>query len=320
MKYYSIQPLLSRNKLFNFVVGARHIGKTYSSKENAINNFLERGEHFVYIRRYKKELRKIKTFFKDIEKKYPEHSFSCDGTYFYIDKKVCGSCQPLSTAKTEKSVVYDNVTFIIFDEFIIDKGVYHYLPDEVTNLLELYVTISDGRDIPIFFLANSITDYNPYFLYFDIQPNGWGYTTYGDIIIENVDPSKYESVLKNSRFAEIVKGTPYGQYLLENKPLRDNNNFIQKKSGTAKHIFNFKYNNYTFGVWFDTQNVYVSFDILKGHTIALTEEHISADVELNAGARSPFKKYVIKKYRQGKCYFESPKIKGYCIDIIKKYL
>lgn len=318
--FYNINSLIAKNKLFNFIVGARSIGKTYATKALAIDNFINHGEQFVYIRRFKTELKKIKTFFNDISKQYQNHEFSCDGKQFFIDKKIAGYAINLTTAKIEKSVSYDGVTTIIFDEFIIDKGFQRYIPDEVTNFFELYVTISRGKDIPVYFIANSITDYNPYFIYFDVTPNGFGFTCKGDLLIENVDPKKYSSTINTSRFAALVKNTEYGNYLLNNVSLRDTENFIQKKTQGAKHIFNFVYNGNKFGVWLDKEAIYISFDTCDGYTIALTENSITADTVLDISARSPFRSKVVKKYQKGQCYFESAKIKGLTLEIIKKFL
>lgn len=54
--YYNADDTLSRNRLFNFVVGARGAGKTYGAKKRAIKNFTEKGEQFVYLRRYDTEM------------------------------------------------------------------------------------------------------------------------------------------------------------------------------------------------------------------------------------------------------------------------
>ena len=70
--FWNIQKTLSYNALFNFIVGNRGGGKTYGAKEFVINRFLKHQEQFVYIRRYKKEFSKIKTFFADIEEAFPE--------------------------------------------------------------------------------------------------------------------------------------------------------------------------------------------------------------------------------------------------------
>ena len=51
-KYYSFDYILSHNAVYNFVVGARGLGKTYGAKRKAIKAFLKRGDQFVYTRRY----------------------------------------------------------------------------------------------------------------------------------------------------------------------------------------------------------------------------------------------------------------------------
>ena len=63
--YWDINKSLSYNALFNFIVGNRGAGKTYGSKKYVINRFLKYGEQFVYIRRFKDELKKIKKLRKE---------------------------------------------------------------------------------------------------------------------------------------------------------------------------------------------------------------------------------------------------------------
>ena len=48
-----------------------------------------------------------------------------------------GYALALSTSNILKSTSFDGVTTIIFDEFIIDKGCYHYLQNEVESMLEM---------------------------------------------------------------------------------------------------------------------------------------------------------------------------------------
>ena len=53
--YYSFDDILSRNGVFNFIIGGRGIGKTYGAKKIAIDTYLETGKQFIYLRRYKSE-------------------------------------------------------------------------------------------------------------------------------------------------------------------------------------------------------------------------------------------------------------------------
>ena len=52
--YYRLGPLLSRNGAINMVLGPRGDGKTFAAKEQAIRNAINRGEEFIYLRRYQK--------------------------------------------------------------------------------------------------------------------------------------------------------------------------------------------------------------------------------------------------------------------------
>ena len=65
-KYYDISDLLSYNKILNFVIGQRGGGKTFCAKKWCINDFIKSGgkNQFVWVRRYKTEMKKLKTSLK----------------------------------------------------------------------------------------------------------------------------------------------------------------------------------------------------------------------------------------------------------------
>ena len=48
--YYDISHILTYNAYFNFLIGERGVGKTFSSKKFVINKFLKKGEQFIYLR------------------------------------------------------------------------------------------------------------------------------------------------------------------------------------------------------------------------------------------------------------------------------
>ena len=96
--YWDINRCLSYNCLFNFIVGARGVGKTYGAKRYVIKKFIQSGEQFVYVRRYKDELKKMKRFFEDIYQEFPGHEFKVSPPNFIIDDVVAGTYMPLSPA------------------------------------------------------------------------------------------------------------------------------------------------------------------------------------------------------------------------------
>lgn len=320
--YWSSQAAKSRNCLFNFILGARGTGKTYCKKDDVISAFLKTGEQFVYMRRYKEEFRHIEKFFDDIENKYADHSFKYYQGTFYIDSKPAGYTMPLSTAKMCKSVSYEKVSSIIFDEFIIDKGFIRYLPDEVTNFLEAYSTIARLRDVKVWFLSNAISITNPYFLYFGIDlPYGSNFRIKDDILIELVEDDEHSEAARQTRFGKLIKNTEYGAYAIDNKFLRDTAFFVGKKPLTASYRFSILYRGNKYGVWRDSVSgcYYFSSDVdpsgLLSYSVTL-DDHQPNTVLLKGHGSSLFDRF-IKSYKEGYVRFESINLKNICQDIFK---
>lgn len=327
--YYNGNEALTHNCLFNFVVGNRGAGKTYWSKEWSIKDFLKTGSQFIYLRRYKEEFTKGKKekFFDDIVDKFPEHDFKVKGYTTYIDDKPCGQFMSLSTAKIEKSTSFPNVNKIIFDEFILDKGFYHYLSDEVTNFLELYETVARTRDnVRVFFLSNAISITNPYFLYWKITPNLNKKFTKprNDMLVELVQNKEFIDMKKKTRFGQLISGTMYGQYAIENKFLRDNYDFIKKKTGKSRHIFSLRYNSVLYAVWIDIEegNYYVSSDLDSFCKIvySITLNDHTANTVFQKGVKSNYLRSFIENYKYGNVYFETMNIKNVTYEIVRLYL
>lgn len=259
--WYSPHELLSRNCLFNFLIGNRGGGKTFGTKDWAIKDFIKNGNEFIYLRRYKSELETVSTYFADIQHKFPNHKLTVKGNKFYCNNKCCGYALPLSTWITKKSTSYPNVDKILFDEFLIErKQTIRYLPNEVKNFLDMYETIARMREnVRVIFIANAISIVNPYFLYFNIIPDmNKRFTVFDDILIEVFRDDEYVKQKSQTRFGKIIKNTKYGDYAINNEFLQDNNNFIEERSPKAKHQFIIRYKGENYGVWFD-------FKIMKAY-------------------------------------------------------
>ena len=141
--YYELGNLLGRNKIMNVVIGQRGCGKTFQAKKWAIKKFIETGKEFIWVRRYKTELKSLQSFFDDIvsEGYFDSHSLEVKGKTAYIDNQVAGHFVALSVSANQKSVPYPNVDKIIFDEFMIEKGNIRYLPNEVETFLAFFDTV-----------------------------------------------------------------------------------------------------------------------------------------------------------------------------------
>lgn len=330
--WYDYSRVLSYGKaMFIFIIGERGVGKTYGAKKWCINKFIKKGEQFIYLRRYKTELREsagdTDKFFKALYNEFPNHTFKITGNKIYCDNKVMGYTIALSTSNILKSTSFDGVTTIIYDEFIIDKGCYHYLQNEVEAMLETTETIARLRNIRVLFLGNAISITNPYFTYFDLSlPYNSDVKTFKDglILVNYIKNEQYRKVKHESNFGQLIAGTNYSNYAIDNEFLRDSKAFIKKKSPNAKHFFCLKYKNKMFGFWLDhkTSVIYVSLDYDPSCPIKYTvtsDDHDEQTVLLSLRTSGYFKS-VISHYRMGLLCFESQKIKGLIMQIINNHL
>lgn len=328
--YYDYQNVLSYNALFSFIIGERGVGKTYGAIKHVINRFIKYGEEFVYLRRYKTELKNsVPKFFDALitNNEFKNHKLTVSSGKFMCDNKVCGYPLALSVANILKSTSFSKVKWIIFDEFIIDKGCYHYLQNEVTQLLDIVETIGRLRDIKVLFLGNAISITNPYFTYFDLTlPYKSNIKTFKDglILVNYIKNEEYRKVKKESKFGKLINGTEYGKYAIDNEFLRDSKAFIKKKSQQSKFYFTLYLNGKTYGVWCDYLNtsIYISYDYDPNCPITFTfntDDH-NENTMLLRFKTSPFLKSIIEHYRVAKLFFENQKIKNDIMPFINKTL
>ena len=328
--YYNYDRIISYNALLNFLIGPRGIGKTFGATDFVTNQFIKKGDEFVYLRRYKTELSKsCKNFFTSLikEDKYPNHTLENKGLTFKIDDKIAGYGMTLSTAQQLKSSNFPNVKTIIFDEVLIEPGQGHYLKNEVFSFLGLIETIARTRNIRVFMLGNSVTEINPYFLFFDISipyNNDIKLFKDGMILLQYINKIDFKEAKKETRFGKLVAGTDYEDYAIENKFIDENKLFIEKKTGNAKFSFSFIYKSKIYGVWIDYNigKMYISNDYIEnGLIFATTTEDHSPNTMLYSIA----KKYncwntFIQAFKMGNVYFENMKIKNVSKEVLKNII
>lgn len=324
--YYNVGNTLSRKKLFNFVLGPRGAGKTYGAKKQVIKNWLERGEQFVYLRRYDTEIpeSQMRNFFDDIMQEFPDHEFKALRGLFRIDGEVVGWYFPLSKAQVLKSIPFPNVTLIIFDEFIINTGLVRYLPAEVTTFLECYSTISRDRDVPVLFLSNALSISNPYFLYFNISfESSQKSKIMGDISIEFVENKAFTTHMNETRFGKLIAGTAYGDYAVNNKFLLDTDTFIEKMSSPGHYAATIDMGTTKCGVYRDLLNglTYISEKIDPECTniVAMkVETHNTASIL--ATRNNVLVQMIMEAFTAGALRFENQTVKNACYPVIRKLM
>lgn len=326
--YYDLTKILSYSAYLNFLIGERGVGKTYSCSKFVTKKFIKSGDEFVYIRRYKSDLKKsVPKFFNALitNNEFEGHTLRTSGDLFYIDDKVAGYGMTLTMAQSLKSSNFPNVKYIIFDEFIIENdGHKHYLQNEVEVFLGLVETIARMRDIKIFMLGNAVTVTNPYFIFFDINmPYNTDIKTYKDglILVQYMKNEEYRKAKHESKLGQLVEGTEYSKYAIDNAYRLDNKDFIEKKTGTSRCSFAFQYKDSKFGVWFDFNvgKIFISQDYIEGvQFFACTlEDHRPNTMLINSAKNYSAFKTFVQNYKLGNVYYESQKIKSQVREFIK---
>lgn len=333
--YYDYSKIRSYNALLSFIIGGRGIGKSYGAKMMVIKDFLRNGNQFVYMRRYKTELdTAVSTFFDDI-KANNEFDEELSMTVkknkkivtFEINGQTAGYAIALSTSNILKSTSFPLVKTIIYDEFIIDKGVYHYLKDEPIKFLDAIETIGRLRDIHCYLLGNAVSIVNPFFSYWNLStPYGGEFKRFKDglIVVNCPINSEYEKVKKQSKFGQLIDGTTYGDYAIGNQWLRDSNAFIEKKTPNSKYFATLILNGVNIGIWrdFDSSVVYLSdhYNPNTNYKIACTAEDHQENTILASLSSNPILKLIILAYKNGNLRFSNMKIKGTAMKLITKYV
>lgn len=345
--FWSARKTLTHNSLINVIVGNRGGGKTYGAKNLAIDNWIKYKTQFGYIRRYKEDLKEpMARFFDDIAAQYPDYEFKTDSKYFYIrlkphdenekwtEKDIAGFGFVLSTASNKKSISYPNISLLIFDEFLLDNGNVHYIPDEPGKLLNLYETVarpgSGHIRVVLFMLANAISITNPYFLYWDLRmptkadKNGkwiWKHPT-RPILVEDVRNETFIDAKSNTEFGRLVAGTKYADYSINNKFILDNDTFVEKKSAKARYFFTFIYKDKKYGVWqsHNEGKMWVSEDIDPSYVIVYSltlKDHQPNTMLFKGLSKYGHLKMFIDNFKLGNVRFESINIKNITYEVLQ---
>lgn len=340
--HYNKDALFSYRAFLNFSISERGLGKTTCAKFWCIDDFIKTGHRFVWVRRYNSEIagdskQKIegcaKTFFDKIAKYYPKHTFSVTGNHAFIDGKDAGVFVALSMSQGMKSVDFPNVNKIIFDEFIIKvTKATGYLKDEVPLFLDLISTIlrpitdDKGNDLvkgKVWLLSNAITFANDYFFYFNIKPfrSRFYHDKKRGIVVEQCENLVYRDAVRKSDFGKLISGTAYEKFAIDNEYMLDSNAFIGKKSSNSEFIFNIRYEGHEWGVYADSNYVYITFAVDRSRPFfVFTKKDHTLDSMLIKNARGTRFDMLVKNYQLGFIRFENIMIKNKFIDFMKLFI
>jgi hypothetical protein len=333
--YYDFGPVLSRNGVYNFILGARGLGKTYGAKRKAIRDYLNKGDQFIYLRRYNTELKSVKTtFIADIAHEFPQLTFRLQGEELQArptgtEKAWDTMCYFVALSKTQqkKSVSYPRVKTIIFDEFIIDRGVIHYMANEVKAFNDFYSTVDRYKDkTRVLFLANSVSIMNPYFIEWDIAPkrdDEWITKFNGFMVAHFPQADAFVGEVYATKFGQFIQNSEYADYAVGSQFSDNTDVLVKPKSSDARYTATIETKNGTFSLWIDQRAAnapifYVSSKRPRSEFLwTLLPEHMSEN-KILIDYNDKTLQYLRAGYSRAKVFFDRPQTRNAFIGIYRR--
>lgn len=261
--FYSDSEVFGYNAFISFILSARGNGKTFGFKKRALNAPYQT----MWIRRYEEDLNDFeKEFMKDLiqEGLYQDDTITIQNHRLIMNGEVKIFFVALSQAFRKKSVSYGGVNLMVFDEFIEARKTRSYLKGEVEMFLDLIETVNrlriDRPEVRVFCLANKVTFANPYFVYWGIKEFEGRFKKFqkGMIVVENYYNATFTELKKKSRFGQLIEGTKYGKYAVDNEVLRDTKDFIAQKPEEARYLCCVRIGHNRVGFWKNGSILYCS--------------------------------------------------------------
>ena len=233
-------------------------GKTTYFSRLLVNRWLDKGERFGLIYRFKYELDDVvEKFFNDIQGLFfSEHQMTSRklakgiAVEFKIDDIVCGYAFALNCADQIKkySHLFNDVKRLFFDEFQSETN--NYCPKEVQKFLSVHTSIARGqgeqvRYVPVYMCANPVTILNPYYVSMKISTRLNDETKFlrGDgFVLEQGFNESASIAQQESGFNRAFASESYTAYASQAVYLNDNKSFIEKVTGKCKYVCTLKYN------------------------------------------------------------------------------
>ena len=321
VEYFDIIPYLLQDSIVNAFIGIRGSGKTVSSTFYIRDNFLDKEEQFLYIRRKRTEITKAapNLFKKDFYNFNPKVG---QGKYIYKDK-ICGYYINLTEAQNLKSGYdLDHVTTVLFDEFI-TKNIKDYLISEYDIFSDVLDTCIRLRDnVKIIFLGNSYNFYNPYTIKWGCRMKK-GKTIWKSedkfILLKLINDEKYIQQRKQSVVGRFSAGTEYEQMATFNRFINESDNDIGKRNNNHRVIYNIITHNNVFNLWYDYNTGTFVVD-LSGYDV---KNKICTDLtKMTTNTRYiktdyPFIQFMRAAINNGTLFYTSNKIKYLFLPVLQ---
>ncbi len=299
-------------------------GKTTWFNRYLVKRFINHGEKFMLLYRYKYQLGGCDArFFKSIgELFFKGHELKSvamgNGMFheLYFDKKPCGYAVAINSAYKLKdySHFFSDTSRMFFDEF--QSAGDEYCADEVSKFRSLHTSVARGQGeqskyVPVIMSANNVTSYNPYYTAMGISQRlrpesnfikgaGW--------VLEQGWVESAAKAQEYSAFNQAFGDDKMNKYLQTKAYLEDNLSFIEQPTGFNRYVGTIKYNgnNYALREYPETGILYCDDKVDSTYKTKFSITVDDHDVDYNM--LSMYRNMVLllrSYYDLGKCRFKN---------------
>ena len=236
-KFFEIKEFIEEypNHLIHCVIGARGVGKSYSTKRLILEEFLEYGKQALILRRYKNQAESMATtYFTDVlQKEFPTVEYELKGDMGFINGEPFCLFTGLNGNSLAKGSSFPNVYYIIYEEVMPEPGE-KIIKDEYKKLESIIVTVDRFEDrIEVICVGNNTSYYNPIFdtlkLYPSTKPNR---VVKNELMaIKTLEtPKEFKEYALNSKVGKLTVMSGSSRYNIDNENIsNDRFNVCSKK-------------------------------------------------------------------------------------------
>lgn len=225
--YFDGRPSFSYGCSITIWIGARRIGKTFSGKHWLLEKCVKNENvKFAWLRdsdeaRLKLASNRGDKFFSDCKKMgIPNINGYIEGETINAFGRNVGYLMPSSTFQNYKGNDFDDIKYIVFDEFIAEKGVKLKQSRGWEILNMMYTICSTRKDVRILMLANALDRNDEFLKLLDVNIKDYGIYVNREksVCIHYCDDHPdFIKAREESVMGKIIKGTVYEENLFRNK-------------------------------------------------------------------------------------------------------
>ena len=259
--YLDNRYIMSFNSPYVLIIGANGCGKTYSCKRLVIKKALYENKKFMWIRTSKTMIDELKEnkgfdFFNDIKHHFKKCDGEIVGNTIYINKKYVGRLGDVSTFFNKKGRAFDDINYIVFDEFI-DETAQGRLKNKTLKLIKLLEAICRLRkDIKIILTANAIDRGDEILQLFNFNIKDFGIyrnKKLNALLWYVKDDEEYHRQHKESLGGRLMP-----EYVINNEFINRNYAYFECLPDKSKYIYTLEGEMGKMGLYSYNQEIYIN--------------------------------------------------------------